>query len=54
MIGNLLNKDINHRLYGSLAATLISIYNGAKIIRTHDVHETSVLLNIAKEFKDHN
>ena len=49
MIGNLLNKDPKQRLHGSLAATLLSIYNGANIIRTHDVRETKLLLNIAKE-----
>ncbi len=54
MIGNLLNRDINHRLYGSLAATLISVYNGANIIRTHDVYETKILLNITKRLKDYN
>ena len=54
MIGNLLNKNINQRLNGSLAATLISIYNGANIIRTHDVHETKLLLNIVGALKDYN
>ena len=48
MIGNLLNKDVDQRLYGSLAATLISIYNGANIIRTHDIRETKLLLNITR------
>ena len=54
MIGNLLNKDVDQRLYGSLAATLISIYNGANIIRTHDIRETKLLLNISKEIKSCN
>jgi dihydropteroate synthase len=37
-IGDLLNqKDPAERLYGSLAATAIAVYNGAKVIRTHDV-----------------
>ena len=54
MIGNLLNKDVDQRLYGSLAATLISIYNGANIIRTHDIRETKLLLNITRKLKDYN
>ena len=52
MIGNLLNREIDQRLIGSLAATLISVYNGANIIRTHDVHETKLLLNMTQELKD--
>ena len=54
MIGNLLNKDPKQRLHGSLAATLLSIYNGANIIRTHDVRETKLLLNITKEIRSLN
>ena len=54
MIGNLLNKSPDQRLHGSLAATLLSIYNGANIIRTHDVRETKLLLNITKEIADYN
>ena len=54
MIGNLLNKNVDQRLHGSLAATLISIYNGANIIRTHDIRETKLLLNISKEIKSCN
>lgn len=33
-------KDPNERLPGSLAATAIAVWNGANIIRTHDVRET--------------
>jgi len=33
-------KDPNERLPGSLAATAIAVWNGANIIRTHDVKET--------------
>ena len=48
MIGNLLNKDVNDRLYGSLAATVISIINKAKIIRTHDVRETKIAADLTQ------
>jgi len=33
-------KDPNERLPGSLAATAIAVWNGANIIRAHDVKET--------------
>ncbi len=39
-IGTVLNeKDPAKRDIGSLAATSIAVYNGAHIIRTHDVNE---------------
>lgn len=33
-------KDPSERLPGSLAATAVAVFNGANIIRTHDVRET--------------
>jgi len=49
-IGNILeNKKklpINQRIEGSLAAACIATYNGANIIRTHDVKETRKCLDI--------
>ena len=48
MIGNLLNKDVNDRLDGSLAAAAISIMNKASIVRTHDVLETKIVSNAIK------
>jgi len=37
-IGSMLSQpDPGQRLYGSLAATAIAVYNGAHIVRTHDV-----------------
>ena len=38
-IGNFLNKDIDQRLPGTLAAVCASIHNGADIVRVHDVAE---------------
>lgn len=40
MIGLLLNVPVDDRLSGSLAAAVIALWQGAKIIRTHDVRET--------------
>jgi dihydropteroate synthase len=48
MIGNLLNQDLSKRLYGSLSAAVISAIKHAKIIRTHDVRETKITINVIK------
>jgi len=40
MIGLLLHAPVDQRLSGSLAAAVIASWQGAKIIRTHDVRET--------------
>jgi dihydropteroate synthase len=48
-IGKLLNlEDPVKRLNGSLAATAIAIYNGADMIRTHDVRETRMVVQISE------
>ncbi|MDG6996004.1 MAG: dihydropteroate synthase [Nitrososphaerota archaeon] len=41
-------KTADLRLSGSLAAAAISVYNGAHVIRTHDVKETSEAVKIAE------
>ena len=46
MIGNLLGRDTEQRLAGSLAAALIAAQQGAQIIRVHDVTETVDLLKV--------
>ena len=40
MIGSLLNKGVDQRLAGGVAATVHALLNGAAIVRTHDVAET--------------
>ncbi|NJE06421.1 dihydropteroate synthase [Thermococcus sp. M36] len=40
-------KDPAERLPGSLAATAIAVFNGANIIRTHDVKETLDAVRVA-------
>jgi len=45
MIGNVIKKPPEDRLYGSLAATVIAIKNLSTILRVHDVRETRILLN---------
>jgi dihydropteroate synthase len=46
MIGNLLNREVDDRLAGSLATAIIAVQQGAKIIRVHDVKETVDTLKI--------
>ncbi len=48
-IGSLLKQqDPAERLNGSLAATAIAVYNGAKVIRTHDIKETKMAVRIGE------
>ncbi len=53
-IGSLLNlPKPDDRLQGTLAATAIAVYNGAHIIRTHDVNvETTQTIKIAQSIRD--
>lgn len=47
-IGKLLGKEnVSDRLFGSLAAEVVSVLNGADIIRTHNVAETKDAVMIA-------
>ena len=48
MIGNLLNRDVDERLAGSLTAAIIAVQQGAQIIRVHDVQESADAVNILK------
>jgi dihydropteroate synthase len=52
MIGNLLNRDVEQRLAGSLSTAIIAAQQGAKIIRVHDVKETVDALKILKAVAD--
>ncbi len=51
-IGKVLeNVPPEKRLFGSLSATAIAVYNGAHIIRTHDTKETYDVVRIAYSIK---
>ncbi|MBU2102365.1 MAG: dihydropteroate synthase [Candidatus Omnitrophota bacterium] len=39
-IGNILGIPVSERLSGALAATVLAVAAGARIVRVHDVHET--------------
>ena len=50
-IGKILQKENpEDRLAGSIAAEVVSVINGADIIRTHNVHETKEAVTIAERF----
>ncbi len=53
MIGNLLGRDVNERLAGSLSAAVLATLNGARIIRVHDVKETSDALKVVEATLHH-
>lgn len=46
MIGNLLNREVDERLAGSIATAVIAAQQGANIIRVHDVKETVDALKV--------
>jgi len=46
MLGEILNKKVEERLFGSVAAALLAVINGASIVRVHDVAETVDALKI--------
>lgn len=47
MIGSVLNKPVEERLYGSLALAVMAVQKGAGIIRVHDVGPTMDALRMA-------
>ncbi|HUY00828.1 MAG TPA: dihydropteroate synthase [Candidatus Deferrimicrobium sp.] len=52
-IGDILQKpNPADRLVGSLAATAIAVYNGAHVIRTHDVEYTYDIVRISEALRD--
>jgi dihydropteroate synthase len=49
MLGDLLNREIDQRLAGSLTSAIVAVQNGASIIRVHDVAETRDALKVLAE-----
>lgn len=47
MVGDVLERAVEQRLCGSLAANLVGLMRGAKIFRTHDVLETLDTIKMA-------
>jgi len=46
-IGELLSASPEERLFASIAAATLAVYNGANIIRTHDVKPTIDAVKLA-------
>mgnify|MGYP000663120057 CR=1 FL=1 len=51
MIGQLLDKPVDQRLHGSLAAAVAAVLNGASILRVHDVGPTVDALKVTSALK---
>lgn len=49
MIGDVINKPITARIAGGLALATLAVNMGASIIRTHDVVQTSDVIQITEE-----
>jgi dihydropteroate synthase len=47
MIGSLLDAPVDRRLYGSLAAAVLAVAAGARLVRVHDVRATVEALAVA-------
>jgi dihydropteroate synthase len=51
-VGALLGRDPEDRLVGTLATVAIGAWNGANILRVHDVQETREVLTIVRAIKE--
>ena len=52
-IGKILEEpDAEKRLFGSLSSIAIAVFNGAKIVRVHDVRETVAAVKVAGAIKE--
>jgi dihydropteroate synthase len=47
MIGNILGLEADRRLHGSVAAAVIAVREGARIVRAHDVRPTVEAITVA-------
>ncbi|MGC8709188.1 MAG: dihydropteroate synthase [Thermoplasmata archaeon] len=50
-IGEILERDVNERLIGSVASALFAVMNGASIIRAHDVRETKEAIRMLEALR---
>jgi dihydropteroate synthase len=46
MLGMITGQDVEHRVHASVAAALLAVQRGAKIVRVHDVRETVDALKV--------
>jgi dihydropteroate synthase len=52
-VGETLDLDKDHRLPGTLAATAVSAWHGARVFRAHNVAETRQALDMVASIKGH-
>jgi len=50
-IGQILKTDVSQRLEGTIASVIISVMNGADIVRVHDVKPVKRAIGIADAIK---
>ncbi len=48
MIGKILDVPVDERVYGSIAAATLAAWQGARLIRVHDVRETQDALRLVR------
>ncbi len=53
-LGELLGAEVTHRLEGSIASAVLGYYNGASILRVHDVAATRKALDAARGIRSAN
>lgn len=51
-LGELINADIENRLYVSIAAAVIAVQKGASIVRVHDVKATADAIKIVEKIME--
>ncbi len=51
-IGKILNREVDERLFGSVATQIVAVQNGAKIVRVHDVRATKDALKLWQSIMD--
>lgn len=48
IMGYVLDKTVDNRLYGTLATTVIGVMKGASFVRVHDIEENSDVIKMTK------
>jgi len=51
MLGRIIGRDVGERVYASVAAALIAVQNGARLVRVHDVAATRDALAVLNAVK---
>jgi dihydropteroate synthase len=51
-LGRILDLDVEERLEGGLGAAAIAVFQGARVVRTHDVRSTTRAVRVAAAVRD--